>query len=60
MAKRKVAKRKAPKKKNFLSRLQKTVKIRSIKAKIKKQKAAAKKLSMEYKRALKSEAKKLK
>lgn len=45
---------------NFLSRLQRSKKVRSVKAKIRSKKAELKKLSNEYKRALKSEAKKLK
>lgn len=47
------------KKTNFLSRVQKTPKIKAIRLKIKKAKAAHKKLSLEYKRTLKSESKRL-
>ena len=44
---------------NFISRLQRTPKVRAVKAKIRKHKAAGKKLSSEYRKALKAEAKKL-
>lgn len=44
---------------NFLARIQKTAKVRSVKTKIRKKKAELKKLSSEYKRALKTEARKL-
>jgi len=44
---------------NFVSRLQRTPKVRSVRSKIRKKKAELKKLSGEYKRALKSEARKL-
>ena len=56
MAKRKKKVRKG----NFISRLQKRPKVKSVRAKIRKQKAVLKRLSSEYKRALKSEARKLK
>lgn len=47
------------KKVGFLARVQKTKKIKAIKAKIKKANLAKKKLSIEYKRAIKSESKRL-
>jgi hypothetical protein len=56
MAKRKKKIRKG----NFIARLQRTPKVRSIKAKIRKHKAVGKRLSSEYRRALKSAARKLK
>ena len=55
---RKTKKRKV-RKGNFIARLQRTPKVRSIKAKIRKHKAAGKRLSSEYRRALKSAARKL-
>lgn len=55
MAKRKKKVRKG----NFIARLQRSPKVRSIKAKIRKHKAAGKKLSGQYRKALKSAAKKL-
>jgi len=58
MAKRKTAK-KRPSRKNFLSRVQNTPKMKSIRNKIKKLVAAKKKLSVQYKRTLKSESKRL-
>jgi hypothetical protein len=55
---RKTKKRKV-RKGNFIARLQRTPKVRSVRAKIRKQKAVLKRLSGEYKRALKSSARKL-
>jgi len=52
-------KKRKVRKTNFLSRVQKTPKIKSIRAKIKKQKSVLKKLSGTYKRTLKSESKRL-
>jgi hypothetical protein len=52
-------KKKKIRKGNFIARLQRSPKVRSVRAKIRKQKAVLKKLSGEYKRALKSSAKKL-
>lgn len=52
-------KKKKVRKGNFIARLQRTPKVRSIKAKIRKHKAAGKRLSGEYRKALKSAAKKL-
>lgn len=54
-----MATKRKPRKTNFLSRVQKTPKMKSIRAKIKKQRAALKKLSVQYKRTLKSESKRL-
>lgn len=45
--------------KNFMKRLQATPKIKSIKRRIKENESKRKKLSSEYKRALKSEGKRL-
>jgi hypothetical protein len=53
-------KKKKVRKGNFIARLQKTPKVRSVRAKIRKQKAVLKRLSAEYKRTLKSQARKLK
>jgi hypothetical protein len=53
-------KKKKVRKGNFIARLQRTPKVRAIKAKIRKHKAVAKRLSSEYRRTLKSAAKKLK
>lgn len=44
---------------NFIARLQRSPKVRSIKSKIRKHKAAGKKLSRQYRAALKTTAKKL-
>ena len=55
-----VRKKKKVRKGNFVARLQRTAKVRSVRSKIKKKKAELKKLSNEYKRALKTEAKRLK
>lgn len=52
-------KRKPVRKTNFLSRVQKTPKMRAIRLKIKKLNAAKKKLSVQYKRTLKAESKRL-
>jgi G:T/U-mismatch repair DNA glycosylase len=52
-------KKKKIRKGNFIARLQRTPKVRSVKAKIRKHKAAGKRLSSEYRKALKSAAKKL-
>ena len=52
-------KKKKVRKGNFIARLQRTPKVRSVRAKIRKHKAAGKRLSAEYKRALKSGARKL-
>jgi len=59
MARRKTKKRTAKRRGNFVSKLQRRPKIRSIRKKIKENKSKAKKLSAEYRRALKSEAKKI-
>lgn len=53
-----VKKRKA-RKGNFLSRVQKTAKVKAIRAKIRKAKLAQKKLSRAYKAAVKSESRRL-
>jgi hypothetical protein len=55
MAKKKKKVRKA----NFVSRLQKTPKIKSIKVKIRKAEYIRKKLAHSYKRLIKSESKRL-
>ena len=55
MAKKKTTKRKG----SFLSRVQKTPKIVAIRKKIRKALLAKKKLSMQYKRLVKSESKRL-
>jgi hypothetical protein len=47
------------KKTNFLKRVQNTPKVKSVKAKIRKQKAALKKLGGTYRRLVKSESKRL-
>ena len=52
-------KKKKVRKGNFIARLQRTPKVRSIKAKIREHKVVAKRLSAEYRRTLKSAAKKL-
>jgi len=52
-------KKKKVRKGNFIARLQRTPKVRSVRAKIRKHKAVGKRLSGEYKRALKSAARKL-
>lgn len=56
MAKRKKKTRKG----NFIARLQKRPKVRSIRSKIRKQKSVLKRLSRQYKSALRTEAKKIK
>ena len=53
--KRKTKKRKT----NFLARIQRTSKVRNVKARIRKKKVELKKLSAEYRKALKTEARKL-
>lgn len=53
-------KKKKVRKGNFIARLQKRPKIRSVRAKIRKQKAVLKKLSRQYKSALRTESKKIK
>jgi hypothetical protein len=53
-------KKKKVRKGNFIARLQKRPKIRAIRAKIRKQKAISKKLSKQYKSALRTESKKIK
>lgn len=53
-------KKKKVRKGNFIARLQKRPKVRSVRSKIRKQKAVLKRLSRQYKSALKSEARKLK
>ena len=53
-------KKKPARKGNFIKRLQARPKIRSIRKKIKEHKAKQKKLSGDYKRAIKSESKILK
>ena len=53
-------KKKKVRKGNFIARLQKRPKVRSVRAKIRKQKAVLKKLSRQYKSALRTEAKKIK
>jgi len=55
MAKRKKTVRKT----SFLSRVQRTPKMKAIRLKIKKANAAKKKLSVQYKRLIKSESKRL-
>ena len=52
-------KKKKVRKGNFVARLQRTPKVRSVRAKIRKHKVVTKRLSAEYKRALKSAARKL-
>jgi hypothetical protein len=52
-------KKKAPRKKNFLARLQSAPKIKSLRVKIKKQRAALKVLSTKYRRTIKSESRRL-
>jgi len=59
MAIRKKTKKKV-RKGNFIKRLQATAKVRAIRKKIRENKSKGKKLSSEYKRTLKSEARKLK
>ena len=54
-----MATKKRKSKTSFLSRVQKTPKIRSIRTKIKRQKAVLKKLSRTYKTTLKSESRRL-
>lgn len=44
---------------NFLKKVQATLKVRSIKSKIKKHQQVGKKLSREYRNAIKTESKKL-
>jgi hypothetical protein len=51
--------KKTVKRGNFLSRVQKTPKMKRLKAKIKKVNSAKKVLSIQYKRLLKSEGKRL-
>lgn len=51
--------KKKTRKRNFLSIIQKTARVRNVKARIKKKKAELKKLSNEYRKALKTEARKL-
>jgi hypothetical protein len=53
-------KKKKVRKGNFIARLQRSPRVRAIRAKIRKQKAIAKRLSAEYKRTLKSASRKLK
>lgn len=55
--KRKITRRK--KTGNFLSRLQKSPKIKSVKARIRKKKSELQKLSREYRSKLKSESRRL-
>lgn len=52
-------KKKKVRKGNFIARVQRSAKVRSIRSKIRKHKAAGKKLSRQYKAALKSAARKL-
>lgn len=52
-------KKKKVRKGNFIARLQRSPKVRSIKSKIRKHKAAGKRLSSQYRKALKQAAKKL-
>lgn len=54
-----MAKKKKVRKGSFLSRVQKTPKMRSLKAKMRKVLLAKKKLSTQYKRLIKSESKRL-
>lgn len=54
-----MVKRKKARKGNFLSRVQKTPKMKSLKKKMQKVNSAKKKLSSQYKRLLKSESKRL-
>lgn len=54
-----MATKKRKSKTSFLSRVQKSAKVRSVRMKIKKQKAALKKLSTQYKKTLKSESRRL-
>lgn len=56
---RKTKKRKV-RKGNFIARVQRSAKVRAIRSKIRKHKAAGKVLSRKYKAALKSAARKLK
>lgn len=49
-----------PRKTNFLKRVQKDAKMRSIKRRIQSEKSKLKKLSIEYKRTLKAVSRKLK
>ena len=53
-------KKKKVRKGNFMSRLHRTAKVKSIRKKIRENKSKAKKLSAEYRRTIKSESKKLK
>ena len=59
LVKRKTKKKKV-RKGNFIKRLQARPKIKSIRRRIKEAKSKSKKLSGEYKRALKSESRKMK
>lgn len=54
-----MTKKKTVRKGNFLSRVQKTPKMKSLKTKMRKVMLAKKKLSAQYKRLLKSESKRL-
>jgi len=53
-------KKKKTRRGNFIARLQRSPKVRSVRSKIRKHKAAGKRLSRQYKSALKSAARKLK
>lgn len=53
-------KKKKVRKGNFIARLQRRPKVKSVRAKIRKQKAVLKRLSKQYKSALRTEARKLK
>jgi len=52
-------KKKVVRRGNFLSRIMKTPKMKSLRAKIKKANSAKKKLAVQYKRLVKSESKRL-
>jgi hypothetical protein len=54
-----MVKKRKVRKGNFLSRVQKTPKMRSLKKKMQKVNSAKKRLSVQYKRLLKSESKRL-
>jgi len=60
MAAKRKTKKKVVRKGNFIKRLQARPKIKSIRRRIKAEKAKLKKLSGEYKRGLKSESRKMK
>ncbi|MBK9285043.1 MAG: hypothetical protein IPM51_12120 [Sphingobacteriaceae bacterium] len=54
-----VKKKRTARKTSFLSKVQKSSKVRKVRAKIKSKKAELKKLSREYKATLKSESRRL-